>query len=371
MGAQGGLYVSRQAEPTLHLLRHIRLFGINPIHQNGEGAVMILRTSYRSAEHPCRDARALRRDAGYRHAGGRAGPLARHRCGAGAWAVVLFILLLAWGTPGEVRADPIVWITHNMPPANIVDGPDKGQGYGDAAVATALSALTRYDIVHAEAPSVRELQMMVQGPADCTRDLMQSAAREQAIRFTAPFGYVLPVGLVVRADDQARFAPYLAGGQTISLRALMRDSGVVLGIAERRRYGDAIDKIVADARAAYPGHTVAVYEDNATVTLLKMLAAHHIDALLAYPTEEYYLAGQLGRRDQYRAYTLTDAPPLISARFSCNRKPSTDGIFLDLQAQAGTPAVRVAYQRVYERWLPPNLLPLYRERLKHPELSAN
>ncbi len=305
---------------------------------------MILRASYDSAEKPSRGCRAM---------------------------LACAILLLAWSAAGKVWADPILWIVHAMPPANIVEGPDKGQGYGDVVVDAALNSLSQYDIVRTEAPAVRELQMMLQGPADCTRDLMQSAKREESIRFTAPFGYVLPVGLFVRTGDQARFTSYLTSGQTVSLQALMHGSSIVLGLAERRRYGDAIDKIVAQVRVAYPGRTVAVYEDNSTVTLMKMLAAHHIDALLAYPAEEYYLAGQLGTPDQYHAYTLAEAPPLVSVRFSCNRNPSTDGIFADLQAQASAPAVRAAYQARYERWLPPNLLPLYQERLKHPELSTN
>jgi len=294
----------------------------------------------------------------------------RRLCGAPLGPAVCGLLLYVCA-PLSGWADPIIWLGHDAPPADIAFGPDQGQGYGDALIDATLHALSRYEIRRQEVPVVREVQLMVQGPADCSRDLMRTSDREDALRFTAPFGYVLPVGLIIRTSDQARIAPYLTDAQTVSLRALMRGGGFVLGLAQRRHYGNTIDPVIASAQAAAPNRMISVYEDNGTDTLVKMLGAHHIDAVLAYPSEAYYLARRTQAPDQYHAYALTEAPPLISTRFSCTRNSATDSVFAALEAQARSAPVRNINQSNYERWLPPNLLPLYRERLKHPELSAN
>ena len=140
------------------------------------------------------------------------------------------------------------------------------------------------------------------------------------------------------------------------------DSGV-LGVGVRRTYGEALDRVIAQVLAAKPGKIQQVYGENTMVTLFKMLAAHHINALLAFPVEEVYLSEQLAPGEHYYTYPIVESQKLVPVRFSCTRQKSTDALFADLEIQAKSTALRRDTQLGYERWLPPYLLPMYRARL--------
>jgi len=262
------------------------------------------------------------------------------------------------------QAAAIAWITQDSPPGNITEGPDQGRGYGDQTVAAVLKNLARYEVARVNVPLVRELQMMKKGGDYCTRDLMQSKERQSFLRFTPAMGYVLPVGLVVRASDTHRFDHYADANHVLHLANLLNRDGVVLGVARLRRFGAVTDAVLAQVSAEHPEQIAQIYENNGTATLFKMLQARHVDAVLAYPTEETYLAAQNGNAESYYVYPIAESAPLIPVNFSCTLTQGTDAFFADLGHEAQRATVQDLFQSGYERWLPPYLLPLYRERLK-------
>jgi len=274
------------------------------------------------------------------------------------------ILFIGLCLPAFCAAEPIVWFEQNLPPSIITEGSSKGQGYGDQIINFVLHNLPQYQVALTEVPHVREEETMKRGGTYCTRDFMESTDRDAFLRFTAPVGYVLPVGLIVRVEDTARYDRYADANHTIRLESLLSSDPGTLGVAALRKYGAATDNVIAQVRAKQARKISIIYEDNGTATLLKMLDAHHIDEMLAYPTEETYLSTQLGMRGHYYFYPIAESPVLVSVRFSCTKQAATDGIFSDLDIQAKSVASQNVFQADYERWLPPYLLSLYRTRLK-------
>ncbi len=286
-------------------------------------------------------------------------PRAQLRCVA-RWAAPLLAMALL---PSWCQAEPIVWFKLSQPPAVITDGPAAGHGYIDERVDAVLHDLPQFQVTITPIPPVRELQTMESGGAYCTSDLLKTPQREAFLRFTAPVGYVLPVGLVIRAEDKRLYDRYTDAKHMISLRQLTRDQRGVLGIGMHRSYGAPADAVIAQALAQNPGSLAPVSGDNNTATLFKMLAARHIDAVLALPVEQVYFARQTGSHQRYYSYSLVESPRLLPMLFSCTRHPATDHLFAALQVQAKSPALQNIAQLAYERWLPPYLLPLYRARL--------
>jgi len=292
----------------------------------------------------------------------------RARARAGAENIAWFrrairVMLMGLCLPAFCAAEPVIWFKQNLPPSMIVEGP-KGLGYGDQIVDYVLHNLPQYQVTFTEVPHVREEQTMKRGGAYCTRDFMKSADRDAFLRFTVPVGFVLPVGLIVRTEDKARYDRYADANHTIHLERLLSSDPGTLGVAALRKYGTAADNLIAQVRATQARKISIVYEDGGTATLLKMLDAHHIDEMLAYPTEETYLSAELGTRGHFYFYPIAEAPLLVSVRFSCTKQATTDGIFSGLDIQAKSAASQNVFQADYERWLPPYLLPLYRTRLK-------
>jgi len=292
------------------------------------------------------------------------------------WAARLLLramLMLSIGLtmPGSYAAEPVIWLETNLPPGVIVDGPELGHGYLDQLIAAVLHDLPEYQIKVTQVPLVRELQMLKIGGSYCSIDLLKTPEREAFLRFTSPVGYFLPAVLVVRAEDKSHYDHYLDANHMISLETLLQVDPGVFGMAVRRTFGKIPDSIIAQAIAKNPGKVAQIYEEGATATLFKMLTAHHIDALLAYPAEQIYLSGQSGHTDSYYAYPIVEFPKLAAMRFDCTKLAVTDGIFAKLDAQAKSPALQRTFQLGYERWLPPYLLPLYRARLKDDTQGAS
>jgi len=275
-------------------------------------------------------------------------------------AFLLSIGLTMWGS---CAAEPVAWLETNLPPGVIVEGPELGQGYLDQLIAAVLHDLPQYQIKITEVPLVRELQMLKMGGSYCSIDLLKIPERETFLRFTSPVGYFLPAVLVVRAEDKNHYDRYADANHMISLETLLQVDPGVFGMAVRRTFGKIPDSILARAIAKNPRKIAQIYEEGGTATLLRMLTAHHIDALLAYPTEQVFLAAQSGHTDAYYAYPIVESPKLVAMRFDCTKQAVTDDIFTALDAKAKSTAFQRAFQLGYERWLPPYLLPLYRARL--------
>jgi len=268
------------------------------------------------------------------------------------------------------EAEPITWFKLTQPPAIIADGPEQGRGYTDLRVDTVLHNLPQYAIALTPMPPIRALELMKQGGTYCTGDLLKTKEREAFLRFTSPVSYVLPIGLVVRQEDKKHYDHYADANHMISLEGLMRLDPGVLGVGVRRTYGKAVDNVLTQTLAGKSAKLAQVYGENTTGTLFKMLDAHHIDALLAFPVEQVYLSEQSKRPDGYYSYSIVESPNLVPVRFSCTRQASTDSIFSALEAQAKSAALQHSSQLAYERWLPFYLLPAYRARLKDAQAAG-
>jgi len=280
------------------------------------------------------------------------------------WFHVMLRLWIGLYMSGSCATEPIVWLKTDLPPGIIIAGPEQGKGYRDQLVAAVLHELPEYPITILHVPLVREIQMMESEGAYCSIDLLKTPDREVFMRFTSPIGYILPAVLVVRSEDKDRYDRYLDANHMISLQTLLQVDFGVFGIAVRRTFGKIPDSIIGQTIARNPGKVAQIYEESATTTLFKMLTAHHIDAMLAYPVEQIYLSAQSGHADNYYAYPIVEIPKLVAIRFECTKQAVTDGIFAELDGQAKSVVLQRTFQLGYERWLPPYLLPLYRARLK-------
>jgi len=282
----------------------------------------------------------------------------------------MIALIIGSCVPTYCAAGPIIWFKLTLPPGVIVTGPEQGRGYTDQLIVAVLHNLPQYTVTMTSFPLARELQMMKEGGPYCASDLLKTPERENFLRFTAPFGYVLPLGLVVRVEDKDIYDRLVDEHHMINLERLMRTPGV-LGVVAHRTYGKMPDSVISEVLTSNPGKIMQVYEDNGTATLFKMLSAHHINALLAFPMEQVYLSVQSAHADRYYAYPIVESQELLPMRFSCVNQAATDDIFASLDAQAKSAALQHTFQRAYEQWLPPYLVPTYRARLKETRVADN
>ncbi len=234
------------------------------------------------------------------------------------------------------------------------------EGYIDALYKY-VQEFSPQHVFHEEVvPWSRAMSMAQRGGPYCLISAFQTPERDAFLRFTAPYGYLFPIGVVIRANDQARFAPYLSKAGNFILDEALKQPGIGMGVASSRSYGPKIDVLIRPRVSSGAKNIQQAYQDESTKFLLAMLAGKRFDYMLAYPSEVEFYGGPA---NEFRFYPIDGNSELLPGRFSCTKSPETDRVFADVSKLVPTKNSRAVFMAAYERWLPKYLIKSYRQRL--------
>nr|WP_315463708.1 hypothetical protein [uncultured Rhodoferax sp.] len=259
------------------------------------------------------------------------------------------------------RADEVIWLSAEFPPLAMPNSDSGPQGYMDLLRKRLVDTLPQHSIHEEVLPWPRVLYYMAQvGGPYCTAMAARTPERERFLRFTPPYGYVFPIGVVIRSQDQALYKPYLNKDGELQLHEVLGQGELRMGIAGLRSYGGVVDELLKPLVETGARHLVQVQQDNSTKSLINMLHKSRFDYTLAYPGEMVFFNG---KDATLHFFPIAGNSALVSGHLSCTKSPQTDRMFGDLLKI--TPALRrdATLRAAYEQWLPPYLLKTYRQRL--------
>lgn len=285
-----------------------------------------------------------------RHSG--LGLRARH----GLQALVLALLVLCL----PVRSDTIVWVGTDFPPMAMSQGAYAHEGYIDMLFKHLQAALPQHVFQEDIVPWSRAMSMVQRGGPYCMISAFQTPERDAFLRFTEPYGYLYPIGVVIRAADKGRFAAHLNRDGNFVLEGALQQTDVVIGVASSRSYGPKIDVLLQPLVSRSAANVHQAFQGESTKFLLAMLENRRFDFMLAYPSEvEFYGGPSHG----FHFYPIAGNDELLPGRFSCTRSAETDRVFAEVSRQVRERKTRATFMAAYERWLPKYLLKSYRQRL--------
>jgi uncharacterized protein (TIGR02285 family) len=265
--------------------------------------------------------------------------------------------LMTWT---HAYADNITWLSADFPPLAMPGASDAQQGYMDKLLQHVQRALPQHRIQEDVLPWPRVLFTIQNGGPYCTAMAAQTPEREAYLRFTSPYGYVYPVGVVIRAQDRARFQRYLNRDGELLLQDLLGNDVLSAGVAGKRSYGTTLDAVLKPFLDKTAKQIRTVHQDNSTKSLLNMLQKKRFDYTLAYPAEVVYYDKKMVL---LHFYPIAGNSDLQAGRFSCTKSLQTDRVFKDLSSLAAASRNSAALAEAYERWLPPYLLKSFRQRV--------
>jgi len=179
-------------------------------------------------------------------------------------------------------------------------------------------------------------------------------------KLTEPYGYLMPVGVVVPAKDRAHFLPYVTSDEHIRLSAMLQDTKLHIGVANGRSYGPVIDGLLEPLLQSGAAHVQKVYQGESTKTLTTMLGLNRFHYMLAYPIEAVFYQ-EPGNALLF--YPVEGGDQLLEGRFGCTKGAETDRVFADVAQLVGSKKTWQPFLTAYERWLPPTLIKQYRKKL--------
>jgi uncharacterized protein (TIGR02285 family) len=266
---------------------------------------------------------------------------------------------LVWISSG-VKAEDIIWVGADFPPMAMSQGEYARQGYIDALYKYLKDTSPQHNFTEQVVPWARALHMAKMGGPYCLISAFYTPERAEFLRFTEPYGYVLPIGLIVRADDQSKFSSFLTAGGRLKLNELLAAEDLVIGISSGRSYGPLIDnelrpRLGSDARNIYKA-----YQNESAKILINMLDHKRFDYMLGYPSEAVFYESP---GNKLFFYQIEGNSQLLPGRLSCSKTPATDGVFSDISKIVASQATAAVFQNAYERWLPNYLLGAYRQQV--------
>lgn len=260
----------------------------------------------------------------------------------------------------EAKADSITWVGTDFPPMAMSQGAYAHQGYLDEMYQFLKESLPQHDFREEIVPWTRAMTTVQQGGPYCMTAAFQTPERSQFLRFTEPYGYLMPIGVMVLAKEKGRFASYINKDEHVKLHELLHDMKLQIGIANGRSYGPVVDGLLRPLLGRGAAHVQKIYQDQSTKTLKTMLAAKRFDYMLGYPSEAVYYQEE---GSELLFYPIEGDDPLLEGRFSCTKGAETDRVFQEVSQLVNSKKTKSSFLTAYERWLPANLIKLYRRKL--------
>lgn len=275
--------------------------------------------------------------------------------------IAILLIALLCGLPGLARADRIIWLNSEFPPMAMSQGPQAHQGYINVLASFLADALPQHQFGEQVVPWQRVMHIAERGGPYCLLAAFQTPEREAFLRFSKPYGYVFPLGLVTRRAQREVFADYLNADGQIQLARLLQDQHLRPGIASQRSYGSLIDNLLKSASDSQGAAISQIHQSESTSGLFSMLDHQRIDYTFSYPGELVYFAS---RHQDLQFYLIEGNDRLLPGRLSCTRSPQTDRAFADLTGILETNKHQDVLRSSYERWLPDDLIEPYQRMLK-------
>jgi uncharacterized protein (TIGR02285 family) len=209
----------------------------------------------------------------------------------------------------------LVWTVPSFAPAFIND--EGGlSGYAADTQNWFANRLSEYQHSILHVPLARLLAEMKSGEGElrCSTTLIPTPERRTYIAFAKTILLHLPISVVIRAEDEARFAPYLNDEGHIRIGDLLADEQLATAVRIGRAYGTQVDGQLKQYR-----HTDRIMEVAEDSKFVRMLNLKRIDWTLYFPSEaEYY------RRTQtpdlaIKALPIAGNTTLLEATIGCAR----------------------------------------------------
>jgi len=242
----------------------------------------------------------------------------------------------------------ITWYRPDFPPANFVDGLMEGLGYNDQTQKFLTKNLSQYQHYNAVASYKRALHNLRFGNG-CVIGLFKTKDREKYLTFSMPNLITFPNGVVFKEDDFKKFQPYINDEQFISIKKLLNNQSLVVGIADGRRYSGGIDKNLFQHQRQSNVHLRS--GSNVFTDLLNMLDRNRIDYLFGFPEElEYYTSlGVL--QHKMRFVPVQEMPQYEQSYIACSKNTWGEQVIADINILLKKYRSTSEYLRFYEFWL--------------------
>ncbi|MGX1113022.1 uncharacterized protein (TIGR02285 family) [Pseudoalteromonas sp. MBR-15] len=282
-----------------------------------------------------------------------------------AWFFLLFFLCPFANATNQSKT--IEWIVVDFAPYYIMNDRYEGMGRDESVIKLLKNALPDYTFTRTLLPASRAIHELSNPHNNyCMLSLYQSEHRKQHIAFTTHTSTVgLSPSIAIRKEliEKLNLDP----SKPISLKSLLNDKHLALGVSMSRSFGSNIDNVI---NSSHDANIISRPGRDTLASLTYMLHKKRIDILLGYPSEHYYLAHSMGFENELTQLTLSEAPKLSVGYIGCTNNEQGHAMITLLDKALEEIAHTQNFEDILVRWLPDNLKPILEKRLRDRNESA-
>lgn len=212
-----------------------------------------------------------------------------------------------------------MWNEMDFAPHFILEGPYKGQGFGDKVIPILFEALPEYKHSTFTSNTAQSIERAKKFQNICVINFIHTPEREAHFYYSQPYIFVLPNGVIVREEEKARFDKYINEKGEISLEAVLKDKDLRFGVSGKTAYGKGVDPIISKNKGN--PNVIERFGKDLTEGLLQMLDLKRIDYMLTYPDMRGFLTKKYDIKTKLRYIPVAEMPDnyLLEAHIACTR----------------------------------------------------
>lgn len=208
--------------------------------------------------------------------------------------------LLAWiaisALAQAADKELLQWCRYDLPPIQILNGPDAGHGVTDGVITFLQKAMPEYEHrdVHANIRRISEL--LKNGEPLLCPGTGYSPDREAIMAFSIPYTVSRPATALIAKASLPQFKPYLNRKGELQLERILKQSQLVLGIASGRSYGKEVDVTLTKLM---PRQNIVIRPASNDImqALAQMMLLGRVDYTLIFPIEMKYVLQNINKPD--------------------------------------------------------------------------
>ena len=263
--------------------------------------------------------------------------------GVSRWGAALLAAISIMGS-GQAR-ESITWITIDLPPATIFDGPMAGKGFGDQQLRILFAALPDYDHQIIRGTIARGWHELETRDGLCINWVSRSSGKHWYALFSKRPVPNPGYRLLIKSSRMTEFLPYGRTGE-IDLDLVGRNDALSGAFIASRDYLAPINDFIKAG-------DIRLQQAMNTQQLVELLHADRVDFIFATPFEVAFYKDQLHLQDQFVPFRIKGGPPFNEGYIACSSGPVGRAVLDKIDAYLQTPDGWAAYVAPLQRWLDP------------------
>lgn len=262
-------------------------------------------------------------------------------------ALSFLLMFFLWGSVVQASdQEKVVWHVSHFPPANILNGAYKGEGFADKTRRYFQKRIADFGHEDEVFGFKESFAAAAERKFFCRADLLKTSDREKVMVFSKPIYFLSSRRLVVKREAFGKLTAFLSKKGELDFERFISSDGVRLSYVPGRAY--FIEEPESFTRYKQKNQTLAFKMSKHSFDAFHAGVA---DYVIAYPFEYAYYARTTGNDKPYRSVRIAGFKPFATGYIACSKSALGDKVIARVNAIVDEQKGAFPWLEYYRDWV--------------------